>query len=123
MKFTSAAIVLSAYFLSGCGATVSNTDKPIGLYISGAETVPDDFSVAVVSTLPSSGGKQISGISCKNKVWDPTPTNDAAITVLKREVMHAGFNSVVISSVGPDPAALMKNCWSAIIATGTAFNK
>lgn len=123
MKYVSATVVLAVCLVSGCGATAPNTDKPTGLYIAGADKVSDEYNVDVASKLPSSGGKQLSGVSCKNKVWDPAPTNDAAIAVLKREVSKAGYDSVVISSVGPDPAALMKNCWSAIIATGSAFNK
>lgn len=107
--------------LASCGSTVTNTDKPTGIYIAGASTVTGDFSVNVVETKPQAGGAEVSGVSCKNKFWEPAPSNDVAISVLKREVRKAGFENVYIVSVEPDPNALLKNCWSAIIARGIAF--
>ena len=108
-------------FLVGCGSTVTNTDKPTGIYIAGATDVTGDFGVNVVEQPPRKNGYNVSGISCKNKLWEPSPTNEAAIAVLKRETQNSGHNSVYIISVQPDPAALAKNCWAAIIAKGIAF--
>ena len=71
MDYILATVVLAVCLVSGCGATAPNTDKPTGLYIASSHKVSDEYNVDVASKLPSSGGKQLSGVSCKNKVWDP----------------------------------------------------
>ena len=108
--------------LSACGSTVANTDKPSGIYIAGATSVSGDFGVKEATRRPTTGGAIVSGVSCKNKIWDPAPSKEAAISVLKREAKDAGYNTIYIESVTSDPNALLKNCWSAIIAKGIAFN-
>ena len=108
--------------LTACGSTVSNTDKPTGVYIAGATEVTGDFGVSTSERRPQVGGMAVSGVSCKNKLWEPAPSNEVAIAVLRREARNAGYNTVYISSVEPDPSALAKNCWAAIIANGVAFN-
>lgn len=123
MKINPQYTALALLFLVGCGSTVSNTDKPTGIYIAGATEVSGDFGVNVVDQPPRSGGYEVSGVSCKNKIWEPSPTNEAAIAVLKRETRNAGHNRVYIASVQPDPTALAKNCWAAIIAEGIAFTE
>jgi len=115
-------IVPALALLVACGSTVSNTDKPTGLYIAGATDTVGDFGVEVSKTAPANGGFAVSGISCKNKLWDRAPSNSSAISTLKRETKNAGYNQVYIISVKPDPNALIKNCWKAIIANGIAFN-
>lgn len=107
--------------MSACGAMAPNTDKPSGIYLGGADGVSGDYGVQTSDVKPSQGA-QLTGISCKNKLWEPSPTNEVAISVLKRQASAAGFNSVYVTSVEADPNALAKNCWAAIIATGLAFN-
>lgn len=114
--------VFSILGVAACGSTASNTDKPTGAYIMGATAVTGDFGVSLVEQRPTNGGVTISGVSCKNKLWEPAPTNEVAISVLQREVRNAGYNAVYVTSVEPDPNALVKNCWAAIIANGIAFN-
>jgi hypothetical protein len=75
-----------------------------------------------VDAAPESG-VQVEGISCKNKLWDPSPTNESAIAVMRREAAEAGFNSVHLTSVASAENAIIMNCWTAIRATGTAFNR
>lgn len=119
MRF--AAIVVLAS-VAACGPLVDNTDRPSGLYLGGGGPASGDFGVAMVDQAPASG-TQVEGISCRNKIWEPAPTNESAIAVMRREAASAGFNSVHLTSVGPASNALMMNCWSAIRATGTAFNR
>lgn len=109
--------------LASCGATVSNTDKPTGAYLSGAPEVAGDFNVQLAEVAPASGGQAVSGVSCKNKIWDPTPSNEAAIAVLRREAAKAGFDTVYVQEVAPASDALLMNCWSAIRASGLAFDR
>ena len=119
---SSVSVVIACGILAACGSTAPNTDKPMGAYLGGAEKISGDFGVETVDTRPSSGAN-LTGISCKNKLWEPAPTEAVAISVLKKQASAAGFNAVYINSVEQDPNAISKNCWSAIIATGVAFNK
>lgn len=121
MKFKHLAIALPL-IVSACGSTAPNTDKPSGLYLGGATDVTGDFNILVLDTPPASEGVTIEGISCKNKLWESAPSYDKAVAVLKREAKNAGYNSIYIVSVENDANALMKNCWSAIKATGIAAN-
>jgi len=120
MKPTYLVPLVLSLIVGGCGSTVTNTDKPSGLYLGGATNVTGDFNIEVLDTPPTSEGVTIEGISCKNKLWESAPSYDKAVAVLKREVRNAGYNSVYIVSVENDSNALMKNCWSAIKATGIA---
>ncbi|CUH63093.1 hypothetical protein TG4357_00475 [Thalassovita gelatinovora] len=120
MNKTFALIVLSS--VAACGSLVENTDKPSGIYVAGAESISGDFGVTLATKAPASG-VHVEGVSCKNKIWDSAPTNEAALSVLRRETAKAGYNTVYVTSVEPAEDALLMNCWTAIRATGTAFNR
>ena len=108
--------------MASCGPFAENTDKPSGVYVGPPTVVSGGEEVRVATSPPSSGGKEISGLSCQNKIWNPAPDEQTAIAVLKRETAQAGFNSVYVTSVTTDSGALLKNCWAAIVAKGIAFN-
>lgn len=115
--------ILGSLFLTGCGALVSNTDAAPGLNLAGAAPVEAGASVEVVEAVPTGvETAELSGISCKNKFWDPPPSDGAAVATLRREVEEAGFDSVVVSRIEPVDNPIVLNCWSAIAAYGTAFN-
>ena len=115
-------ILISVLALASCGPLAQNTDKPTGLRdIASAGGSTGDYGVKTATHAPN-GGVQLTGVACKNMMWDADPTNASAISTLKREAHNAGYNSVFVTGVAPDPAALTKNCWTAIVATGVAFN-
>ena len=115
--------LLSLVLLTACGAGVSNTDKPTGVYIGGAPPV-EDVQVQVVQSSPPDTGQLVEGVACKNKAWEPTPTRDAAIAVLKREAAKNGYTKVRVPSVQESgfSADIARNCWSTVVASGLAFN-
>jgi hypothetical protein len=120
MRYT---FLTTLVFLAACGAGVSNTDKPTGIYIAGAPPV-EDVQVQVVQSSPPNTGQIVEGVACKNKIWEGTPTREAAIAVLKREAAKNGYSKVRVLSVeesgfAADPA---RNCWSTVVASGIAFN-
>ncbi|MBR9837013.1 MAG: hypothetical protein GYB50_03860 [Rhodobacteraceae bacterium] len=78
--------------------------------------------VAIATSAPAAGGQAVSGVSCKNKIWEPEPTREVAISVLQREAAKAGYDSVYVTEVGPAANALGMNCWAAIEAKGIAFD-
>ena len=124
MQFIYKSLILFVSILSmtGCGSFVANSDKPRGFYLAGADAVSGNFGIKVAENAPANGGEKVTGISCKNKLWEAKPTNEKAVAVLKREVRDAGYNTVYIVSVEKDSTAILKNCWSAIKALGIAFN-
>jgi uncharacterized protein YbjQ (UPF0145 family) len=119
-------LAVAATSLTGCGTTAHNSD--VGLartWVDPKKTVTDTATVALVDTGPplSSTAERVSGHSCKNKMWDPEPSRENAIALMKQEASSKGYNAVHSVQVVNDPAAIVKNCWSALIATGIAFKR
>ena len=114
-------LIGSYAIIAGCGSLADNTDASSGINIVGSTQVVGEMA-SVVDRVPSGVTQtRVSGISCKNKLWDPAPSDEVAIAVLRRQVSAAGFGSVAVISVQPltDPIAI--NCWAAIEAVGLAF--
>lgn len=111
--------------LTGCGTPESNSD--VGYFHSGFEgktTIADISTVAIVETGPAATSmeQQVSGYSCKNKIWEAAPSRDNAVALMKKEAAARGFTAIHSVKVYDDPVSVVKNCWSAIKAEGIAFN-
>jgi len=111
--------------LAGCGTKAQNADVPQGVYLGGRPAIADTADVQIVETGPSvqDGGRRVGGTSCKNKVWDPAPSRDNAIALMKKQAQSLGFNAIHSVEVRNEAAAVMLNCWSAIVASGIAFKQ
>ena len=105
--------------LSGCGSLAPNTNASAPINIVGT-TTQDVGSVAIVDAAPSSA-IAISGIDCRNKMWDPVPTAPRAIDALRAQAMQLGKSNVAVRAIEPHPAPISINCWSALVARGLAF--
>lgn len=81
---------------------------------------PDTTGVQVVDYAPNSA-ILMSGVDCRNKLWDPVPTAARAIEVLKAQAKSAGKRHVMVRSVQAHPSPISINCWSAMEAKGLAF--
>jgi len=119
------AMIAPLLALAACGTTPGvNSDVPNVGYV-GVErpTIADDTAVQIVDAGPAMNdvNQRVGGTSCKNKMWDPAPSEENAINLMKRQAAERGYNAIHSMKVGPDGAALMKNCWSAIHASGIAF--
>lgn len=115
----------AAVALAGCGTTAENADVPRGVYL-GMGDRPAVVAVAGVQITASGpaigeGGQRVAGTSCKNKLWDPAPSEESARNLMLGQARERGFNAVHSVEVKPDAAALARNCWDAIIAEGVAF--
>ena len=125
MTFRTLTIVLAAAGLTGCGSFAHNSDVPSGIYVGLGDRPPiaEDTRVRVVDSGPalSQGGYPVSGESCRNKIWEASPSRDNAIALMKRQAAERGFFAIHSVTVQDDGAALLKNCWSGIIANGVAF--
>jgi hypothetical protein len=105
--------------LMACGSTAPNTNASDPINVVGT-TSPNVSDVRVVSTAPQSA-IELSGIDCRNKVWDPVPTGPRAIEALKAQAKQLGKYNVVVRSIEPHPAPISINCWSATVARGLAY--
>ena len=124
MKIKIAGAAVLAACLSSCGTVSPNSD--VGLvHVAGREPIAAVDTVAIVDTGPalSKEDQRVVGTSCKNKVWDPDPSRDNAINLMKRQAGDRGYDAVHSVQVIDDPAAVFKNCWSALIASGIAFKQ
>lgn len=126
MKPLAAIIFATALTLSGCGTVAQNSD--VGLIhtgLAGRPAVADPTGVTVVEAGPplSDEKQRVMGTSCKNKLWDPSPSRENALALMKKQATERGYDAVHSVTVFSDPTALAKNCWSALVASGIAFNR
>lgn len=115
---------ISMLALTGCGTVASNSD--VGpVHVAGQPVIADTPNVQIVEGSPPTGvaTAEVSGYSCKNKMWDKDPSRDNAIALMKRQATEKGFDAVASVQVKEDQSAIVKNCWSGLIATGTAFKR
>lgn len=120
LKFV-ASYLLTLSILTGCGSLADNTDAPRGINIAGATDVVGEMAILVDSVPNGVTQTRITGISCKNKLWDSAPSDEAAIAVLRQQAAQAGYQSVSLVSTTPLDDPISINCWSAIEAVGIAF--
>jgi len=120
-----AVFVAVALALAGCGSYAKNSDVPMGIHsgVGPRSSIPDTATVALVNTPPRAGSPtvQVTGTSCKNKLWEADPSKDNAIALMKRQAAEAGMNRVTQVSVESVSASVLMNCWSAITAKGVAY--
>lgn len=113
-----------AMSVAGCGSLAPNTDVPQGVYLGVGDKPPlmNDPSIRIFDGPPPAGASvvPVAGTSCKNKIWEPAPSREKAISVLKQQARKAGMTAVYSVVVADDPSALLKNCWAAITASGVA---
>jgi hypothetical protein len=117
-----AATIAMSALVSGC---IGPSTK-LGIVDVGSTPAPivrEAWSIQSTESVPP--GAQIVGVlegtSCKNKIWDPDPTNEKALEQLQlkaREVGAKGVANVTYSSGG---TSFITNCWSHITASGTAY--
>ncbi len=112
--------------LPGCGTIAQNSDiGPIHTGLSGPTVIPDTPTVEIVETGPAASAidQEVTGYSCKNKVWDTSPSRENAIALMKKQAAERGYSAIHSVKVFDDPFSVAKNCWSGIQATGIAFNQ
>ncbi len=119
LRFGRICSFVSITALGACGSFAPNTNASDPVNVVGT-TMQDAAGVQVVDYAPSSA-IMMTGIDCRNKMWDPVPTAARAIEVLKAQAKSAGKTRVMVRSVDAHPSPLSINCWSAMEARGLAF--
>ncbi|WP_154664949.1 hypothetical protein [Allorhizobium undicola] len=119
-------VLVVAAGVSGCGSIAQNNDVgPVHTGLGGRASVAEVSEVEITQTGPALAkeDQRVIGTSCRNKMWDPEPSRENALNLMKQQAKARGYNAVHSVQVYNDPAALVKNCWSALIATGIAYKK
>lgn len=63
----------------------------------------------------------VSGYSCKNKLWDPDATEDAAILQLKVSAAQKGASFISKPICYSGAVSLITNCWSSYTCNADAY--
>jgi len=59
--------------------------------------------------------------SCKNKMWDPTPTQEDATDQLRVKAARLGGNGLLnLTCEAPSGTSVVTNCWSSLTCHGAA---
>ncbi len=120
------AVLAGVVTLVGCGSTAQNSDVPFDrATTSRRPSISDHSGVVITATgpAPTKEDQRVVGTSCKNKMWDPAPSEANAVNLMKQQASARGFNAIHSVKVANDPAAITKNCWSAMVASGIAYNQ
>jgi hypothetical protein len=64
----------------------------------------------------------LSGISCKNMVWAPSPTRNDATDQLRVQAARLDGNGLLdVTCEAPSGPSLLTNCWSSLTCHGAAI--
>ena len=77
-----------------------------------------------VSDAPPAGATvlgAIEGTSCKNKAWDPLPTEAKALEQLQIKAAAMGATGVSAVTYTKGEFSMVTNCWASITASGMAY--
>jgi hypothetical protein len=64
----------------------------------------------------------LSAASCKNKLWDASPTQEDATDQLRVKAARLGGNGLLnVVCEAPNSTSLIKNCWASLSCHGAAI--
>ena len=88
-----------------------------------APIVRQAWAVKITDDLPAGATSigSLSGTSCKNKLWDPEPTEAKALEQLQLKAVEAGATGLAAVRYETAGTSLATNCWSLITASGVAY--
>jgi hypothetical protein len=115
-----AAILITSISVSGCGPFVETNQvtQEEATRLSGEMKI---YQPAEVSPLKYTTLRGVEAWSCKNKFWDPDPTQSDALAQLRQKASAIGANGIKDLYCSSQGTSLVTNCWSSIICAGTAI--
>ena len=120
MRTNQAIVISSSLIISGCvGSFAENSDRPALSGLAPREAVNITEGVSVHPTGPN--GISVTGTSCKNLLWDPSPSQESALRLVKQQAKEKGYNAIHSVKVKSGGSSLIINCWSHITITAIAF--
>ncbi|MDQ2084056.1 hypothetical protein RA307_28040 [Xanthobacteraceae bacterium Astr-EGSB] len=119
---------LSAVLFSTCLAACSSTGAVTHTTTNRYVTIPPDLArdaakVTDHATAPPRSRTigPVTATACQYADFDPLPTREYALALLKRSAVANGANGLVDVTYSESHADLLKNCWENIVASGTAI--
>lgn len=115
------AVVIVMLGLTGCAVPVPPGTSDVSKLP--VESQQKATTVNLVDSRPATAvslGK-LQASSCQRYQWDPEPTNDTALTMLKIAAAGKGANAVTGVSYSRSNISLAQNCYTTITATGEAL--
>jgi hypothetical protein len=80
------------------------------------------YTERVVQGRESARLQPLSGISCKNMLWAPSPTRNDATDQLRAQAARLDGNGVLdVMCDAPSGPSLLTNCWSSLTCHGAAI--
>ena len=64
---------------------------------------------------------EVTGYSCKNKIWDPAATAEAATFQVKLAAAQRGATTVSTPSCEESAVSLLTNCWQSFSCKAKAY--
>lgn len=113
--------LLASISVSGCVGAFVPVQTP---EMTGSRTI--EAAVAVVAIDSSEAANRqnlgsVTGYSCKNKLWDPPATSDAALLQVKIAAAQRGATAISNINCAEGGTSLMTNCWQSFACTATAI--
>ena len=91
---------------------------------TGIKMVEAAAGVAVISAEKAARMQDLGsvvGYSCKNKIWDPAATTDAATYQAKLTAAQRGATAITGLECSEGAVSLIRNCWQSFSCTATAL--
>jgi hypothetical protein len=117
--------IFTAAAIAACAAGCIGPNPNLGV-VDVAQVPPEQAAAAsTVQVLPSQPPRStvigpVEAASCKNKIWDPDPSEADALAQLQVKAAALGAKAIVGVSYSPDGTSLWTNCWSIIVAKAVA---
>lgn len=121
MKHTLAMIFAAPLFLTGCvGAFVPvQTVEQTGIHV--VEVASKIPIISAQNAKAMQGLGEVVGYSCKNKIWDPAATTDAATYQVKIAAAQRGANAITDLRCEEGSVSLLTNCWQSYTCKATSL--
>ena len=121
MRYIGPSIALLSILISGCvGAFVPvQTVESTGIL-----TVETAARIAVVpqeNLRNRQNVGEVVGHSCKNKLWDPDATTEAALFQTKLAAAQRGASTISNLDCSEGSVSLATNCWQSYVCKATAY--
>jgi hypothetical protein len=113
------AIAMCLFTLMGCYGpfvTEAHVDE------ASAETLQDEVRLYKPTDLAGVSYRtlgEVAAISCKNKLWDPSPSEADAISQLRFKAFTRHANGLMLWGCESYGTELSENCWSSVTCRAT----
>lgn len=120
MKYRLLAVVAATLAMQGCGALVP-IQAPESAAPSAVEAAKSMATVNAEAAKSLKSLGEVVGYSCKNKLWDPAATADAATAQVKLIAAQRGATAIGTPTCTEGGTSLGMNCWQSFTCRAPAY--